>query len=216
MTLRFGKAAMAVISLLASQAHAQISSDLFNTFSRCDATFFKQLALQSINHLDDSFVRVENGYAWIQVPSRTAEGQTRATLPSGITLGGLPVLEYLDDIIDLGKDGLYLTWGFVLQAQPEQVQQALAPYIYQNTRLKPIDGSYVRVEVKRGNGPWTVDSNPVHQAVGLAKTEKVFQIEADDEQGKRTLVSCSLQGKVTPDILREIRPDIPASQYPQP
>jgi hypothetical protein len=199
----------------AGAAQAQISTDLFATFSRCDSSFFKQLLQQPIVRMDSAALGQGEGIAWIKVPDRTGKNTTRLRLPENTTLAGLPVVQYLDDITNLEFAGMYYTWGFVIQAPVEVTRRALLPHIYQSQRLHADDNSYVRVDVKVGTSPWQAETQAVTQAVGTSKTERAFLIERDDD-AEQTLVSCNLQGKVTPDILREIRPDVPANQYPQP
>lgn len=199
----------------AGTAHAQIPTDLFAAFSRCDSSFFKQLAQHPIARMDRATLGQGDGVSWIQVPNRTGKNTTRLRLPEDTTLAGLPVTQYLDDITDLEFAGMYYTWGFVVQASVEATRRALLPHIYQSNRLQADDNSYVRVDVKVGSSPWQAQTQPVNKVVGIGKTERAFLIERDDD-AEQTLVSCNLQGQVTPDILREIRPDIPANQYPQP
>jgi hypothetical protein len=208
-------AALIAAACFAGTAQAQISTDLFATFSRCDSSFFKQLVQQPIPRMDSGALGQGDGIAWIKVPNRVGKSTTRLRLPENTTLAGLPVTHYLDDITDLEFAGMYYTWGFVVQAPVEVTRRALMPYIHQSQRLHADDSSYVRVDVKVGNSPWQAEAQPVNQAVGTSRTERAFLIERDDDV-EQTLVSCNLQGKVTADILREIRPDIPANQYPQP
>jgi hypothetical protein len=200
---------------LGGAANAQIPTDLFAAFTRCDNSFFKQLARQPIAKMDATLLDQGDGIAWIKVPNRTGKGTTRVRLPANTTLAGLPVIAYLDDVTDLEFAGMYYTWGFVIQAPLEATRRALLPHIYQPNRLHQDDDVYARVDVKQGDAPWQEETRPASQAVGQYRTERVFLLENDDDTTEQTLVSCNLQGKVTADILREIRPDIPANQYPK-
>ncbi len=200
-------------SLLIGSAHAEMTEALFSAFTRCDAGFFKELKSSPLPSLRSEVLQSTGDLAWIKVPNRQESSTAHVDFPLTIKVAGLPVLQYVDSVIDLEAQGLYFTWGFVIGAPLEQTYKALGALVNEGSRLKRGNPEYVRADVKVGNSSWLPIGTPVSQAVGLQKTERVFLIEPRD--ANTTEVTCSIQGSVTPKILQELRPDIHGREYPK-
>ena len=86
--------------------------------------------------------------------------------------------------------------------------------IHDGQRVRRDDEVYIRSEVRLPGGGWQAFVSASNEAVGLNRVERVLLIEPHDKLDNVVRVGCSLQGNVGADVLREIRPDIDASEYP--
>lgn len=214
MSTLFRLSLLLMAGMSAVSAYAEMSNELFTAFARCDASFFRQLKITPLPGLSTENQNSAGDLAWIKVPNRKNEKNSRIDLPTNIRVGGLPVLQYQDQVSDLGSLGLYYTWGFVIGAPLEKTHSVLESLIERRDHLKKGLPEFVRVDVKIGNSDWLPVHTPINNAVGLRKTERVLLLEPYESDS--TLATCSIQGLITPDILRELRPDIPSSEYPKP
>ncbi len=74
---------------------------------------------------------------------------------------------------------------------------------------------YARTEIKIPGSRWLPLATSSNTPTGLRKIERVLLIEPHETLKDVVRVSCSLQGGVTADVLKEIRPDIAPKDYPK-
>lgn len=209
-------------ALLASSLLAPIAlasnvalEDTFRAFSHCDDQFFTSLHRHSAAWSKHAPLDSTKNVSWIQVQDR-AYGQS-ASVPLRHTpqVAGVKLLAYFDKSVDLDVLGNYLFWGFVAEGSPEQVARQLRPLIDRSEHLLPVSGLHARGEVLK-DGRWQLVAAPPGDAPGRTRLERVFLLEPDEGSGgKRTRVTCTLQGAVDARVLAQFRPDIPASDYPE-
>lgn len=202
------------VSVLTS-AHADVFEDTFRDFTSCDASIFQTLnreakAWESVAALE----RLEN-YSWIKVRNRYEDADNHTDFTDPPTVAGLKLLSYFDETSDLDNMGLYYYWGFMVSGNVEDVLQKLKPLIHSNERLRRDGAMYARTEIKVPGSRWLPFATSSNTPAGLRKIERVFLIEPHETRKDVVRVSCSLQGGVTADVLKELRPDIAPKDYPK-
>lgn len=205
---------LAVLSCSALQvAQAQAVDNIFRKFSQCDAGFFK--AMKQESQIVQALAPTDSvGEAlWFKVPNRNAENNGMTLLTGNPAISGLPVLSYLDEVSDLGSLGRFYYWGFKVKGTQIEVLEKLKPLVHESERLRRDTPVYVRTELNTDGVNWV----PVKTASGLPKAgtvERAFLFETDDKDNNITKVFCSLQGSVTAEHLKALRPDIDVKEYP--
>lgn len=180
-------------------------------FSVCDAGFFRNLNKNTDSWSRLAPVKSAENASWFKVADRNTRGSDQVALVGSPQVAGLPVLAYFDEHSDMGSLGDYYYWGFVVRGRLDDVVSKLKPLVNGNARLREVDGNWVRTEVKILKSPWLKVDSP-NNAPGRARAERVFLIEREKQDTVR--ISCSLQGAISADILRDNRPDIDPADYP--
>jgi hypothetical protein len=185
----------------------------FRDFTACDARFFQTLkqnaaAWESVAPLEDL-----GKYSRIKVTNDDHVDFT--THPK---VAGLELLSFFDEMSDLDNLGLYYYWGFTVSGKMKDVVKKLKPLVHNKARLRRDDAVYARTEIKvpLAGSRWLPLNTSSNTPVGETKVERVFLIEPYEGNENIMRVSCSLQGGVNADILREERPDIAPEDYPVP
>lgn len=187
--------------------------DTFTEFTDCDAGFFASLH----GHSDIWKAHVPLGHgentSWIAVENRTSKSANSVLIRNTPEVAGLELLSYFDEVSDLGSLGVYLYWGFIVEGRTAEVAKRLTPLMKNSELLQQVESSYVRSEVKE-DGRWQT-IKPTPGAPGTTRLERVLILEPEGPEDALTRISCSLQGAVDNSSLAELRPDIPATDYPQ-
>ncbi|HWV09113.1 MAG TPA: hypothetical protein VN156_06205 [Pseudomonas sp.] len=206
---------LAAALLLPTLVHAsdKALTDTLSAFTQCDASFFS--SLQTHRAAWDALVPLKHDQnaSWIAVENRNRDGQDSVTIQGTPQVAGMKLVSYFDQSVDLDELGYYLFWGFIVDGRPDQVAQQLAPLLKHPEQLQPLGPTFVRSELRQGNS-WQV-IQPLKGAPGTSRLERVLLLEPESPQSKRTRLSCSLQGATDKAAFAEVRPDIPASDYPQ-
>lgn len=211
-------AALLASSLLIPVAHAGDTAieQTFKAFSRCDAQFFTSLQTHGAAWKKHGPLKNGANASWIPVGNRADDTADTVPLRNAPQVAGVKLLAYFDKSVDLDVLGNYLLWGFVAEGSPDQVAQKLRPLIDRGEHLLPMDGLYARGEVRQ-DGRWQLLTAPPGDAPGKTRLERVLILEPDEgSEGRRTRVTCTLQGAVDGAVMSELRPDIPAADHPQP
>lgn len=208
-------ALLASTLLLSSTAHASDSglSDTLKAFANCDASFFS--SIQAHSNTWEQYVPIERAgeVAWIAVENRARRSANSVPVRHTPEVAGIKLLSYSDESSDLGTMGYYLFWGFIAEGSAEDVARQLGKLMDHPERLQSLGPTYVRSEIKDGNR-WQMIP-PIPGAPGTKRLERVLLIEPVTGQSAQTRISCSLQGAVDAATLAALRPDIPATDYPQ-
>jgi hypothetical protein len=125
-------------------------------------------------------------------------------------VAGFQLLSYHDEFFDFGPAGLIYYWGFTVTGHVEEVVARIKPLMQDGARMKRDGDTYARVDVRYSGSSWQPSTAQAGSVTGNNKTERVFIVEPYEKQKDAVRVSCTLQGKVPPDFLREARPDIVA------
>ena len=207
--------AIAMSLTISANAHADIIEDTFRDFSSCDAKIFQTLNRETDTWKSIADLDSRGNYSWIKVKNRFDENENYVNFTKQPTLNGLTVLSYFDETTDLDSMGLYYYWGFTVSGQVEDVVQKLKPLIFNGARLRNVDGAYVHTEIKVPGSRWMSLATNSNTPTGVHKIERVFLIEQHEARKDAVRVSCSLQGGVTAEVLKEIRPDIDPKDFPK-
>ncbi|MGE8498908.1 MAG: hypothetical protein ACN6O6_15480 [Pseudomonas sp.] len=197
-----------------AQANDKPLVETLSAFTQCDASFFSSLQTHRASWEALVPLKHEKHASWIAVENRTKEGKDTVPIQGTPHVAGMKLVSYFDQSADLDDLGNYLFWGFIIDGSPDQVARQLAPLLKHPEQLKPLGPTFVRSELRLGDR-WQL-IQPLKGAPGTARLERVLLLEADGRQPDRTRLSCSLQGATDKAAYAEVRPDIPATDYPQP
>lgn len=201
-----------LLSSIAQASDAPLAETL-RAFTNCDAGFFASLQTHNDAWKARVPLRHEKNTTWIAVENRASNSANSVPIRNTPQVAGMKLLSYFDESSDLGSLGYYFFWGFIVEGSTQEVAQHLTPLIEHPEQLQQLDSTYVRSEVKDGDR-WRA-IKPLPGAPGTTRLERVLLLEPAGSQGAQTRVSCSLQGAVDGASLAELRPDIPAADYPQ-
>lgn len=198
----------ACLATHAISSHAMSASDDFITkFSACDSGLFAELKSDDITWRKVAPVEIGDGAAWIKVPDRKDGGKNEVLLQSPVAVAGMELLSYFDEILELDSIGSYYFWGFTVKGDVSSVEKKIRALVFDNGRLRRDGPAFVRTELKVGRGPWQ-KANTASAAVGAGKIERVFLIEPHESRVNTVRLSCSLQGTLLPEVIKDVRPDI--------
>ncbi|OWY40164.1 hypothetical protein CEK28_05380 [Xenophilus sp. AP218F] len=181
---------------------------MLEAFSRCDASFFSYLSrhAQAAGQLGPTYQQAD--FLNFKVADRLgADSANTLRFANPLPVGKLSLLGFQDSYSNLGQDGRYYYWGFVLAGKPDAVRQALPASIA--GQLKPDGALYARGEWRDiGKPGWQAGSaTPSGQAPKNGTAERLLLLEAREGQPDESTLLCSLQGSVNPSVLEGIRPD---------
>ena len=202
--------------------HGDVFEKTFHDFTFCDARFFRTLNQEAATWKSVAPLESNGDYSWIKVEGRREDRNAHVDFTEPPTVAGLKLLSFFDEVIDLDQLGLYYNWGFMVSGKMKDVIRKFKPLIHDRARLRRDGELHVRSEVKvpgaevkvPGASGWIPFVARSGTPVGLLKVERVIMIEPDKDDENVTRVSCSLQGGVNADILKEDRPDIYPAEYP--
>ncbi|WP_027910167.1 hypothetical protein [Pseudomonas sp. URMO17WK12:I4] len=195
-------------------ANDQALTETLSAFTNCDARFFDSLHAQRDSWKSLAPLQDNKSISWIAVENRADDDKNSVLFQNAPRVAGLELISYFDQSSDLDELGYYLFWGFTVKGQPEKVAKHLKPLLKEPEQLRSFAGTYVRSEIRTGDR-WQV-IRPLKGAPGTSRLERVLIVEPDAQHGNQTRISCSMQGAIDPASLAEVRPDIPAAEYPKP
>ena len=204
-----------ITALFLTSAHADVFEDTFRDFTSCDASVFRTLHREAATWKTVVPLESIGDYSWIKVKNRLEDRDNHIDFTNSPTVAGLKLLSFIDETTDLDSMGLYYYWGFTVSGTVENVVQKLKPLIHNSERLRNDGGAFVRTEIKLPGSRWLPAVTNANTASGVYKVERVLLIEPDEGHKNVVRVSCSLQGGVTADLLKEVRPDIDPKEYPK-
>ncbi|WP_156183851.1 hypothetical protein [Chromobacterium sp. LK1] len=206
---------MLVLSTCCHSAFARTVSveQVLRDFSRCDDSFFTPANMAALNPGATLAVRTVKGRAWLdwgEMRNKEAE----ITLPKRLEVAGLPLRSLISRGKDIGNLGAYYSWEFVLEADRQAAESKLLPLFEAAAPLSRLKQDvYARSESLGQDGQWRQDGPAPTGLMGKQQTWREFQVSVD-QMLDLTTIKCSLMGNVTPALLMQHRPDIPATQYP--
>lgn len=208
--------ALALAGCALPAVHAQSLDNVFRAFSKCDASFFKAMKdeVQTIQGLAP--LESKGDAMWFKVSDRKDEKKRAVALLGKPTIAGLPVVSYVENVVDLSGVGQFYFWGFSIKGSFSNVLEKLSVLdnsLFQGERFVKNARLHIRTELKPGVSVLL----PINTTSELSETELVkraFLIEPDDDDQNVMQVLCSLQGLVGADHLEALRPDIDTKDYP--
>lgn len=201
--------AAAVTPLVASAQRAPI--DLFVAdLSRCDSSFFRALAanqasLEALSPLVGGVAA--KGFA---VPDRRHPTRSRVMFKRPVSIQGITVLGYFDEIAEIPNGMSSYSWGYLIANTVSETTAALKPLLWEANRLRADGPVFVRSEVYYYDKP-KLGWSAVQTEAGVPErrtVERVMLIEPYDGESAFIRFGCSIQGNVTEPILQELRVDL--------
>ena len=196
-------------------AESSAYEDTFRSFTACDAGFFKRLHDHSDVWAKVAPLDTRDGISWIAVQNRNTEEGQKVSFSQPPVIAGVKFLSWVDDASDLDDLGRYYYWGFTVEGKVDEVARKLMPLVFDSRRVRKDGNVFARTEAKIDDSGWFATRSSSGTPSGMRLVERVFLFESGEQPGV-TRVSCSLQGGVTGDILKDARPDIDPKDYPAP
>lgn len=184
---------------------------LLGELSRCDGRFFTTLQRRASELSGNPYLAKGAGVAHFKVADRTVPAQSVRHFNAPLPIERLDVVGYFDAHMSLSADDAFLAWGFLVRSTPHDVVKAVQHLIWDQERLLQDGQVYRRTELwdpaQAANG-WQKIATPGGTESPPDSIERVLRIEPDDKDPSLTRFGCVLQGTVTPEMLKALRPDI--------
>lgn len=179
------------------------ANTLTQTLTRCDTTFFSEIYHQRARLSRVAPLTVDkHEQAWFKAP---ADGNRTVWFAQPLRELNLTLSGYYLQTSDLNEInyGKYYYWGLILKESPEEVMSRLDHLTWIKAGEDYISQAMIKADA---NSAWEKNAQAV-SGIAPAKesTEKLLMISKDK---KGTLLLCSVQGNVTPEILTTLRPDL--------
>lgn len=207
-------ALLTALALTALPASAQIAEQTLREFTACNSSFFRALAQDAAASQAWPTLERKGEIAWIKVKDRKSAPDNQLDFATPVTVGGLKLLGYFDEISDLQELGRYYYWGFIVEGSVGEVIDKLRPMTVNASRLRPAGPDYARTEVKIGSSDWIAFNTGSGSVPRKNTIERAFIVEGMENNAQATRVSCSLQGAVTAMVIMSERPDLAGEKLP--
>lgn len=204
----------AALSVSNSFAFSQKLDSSVAALTACDASFFQTLHQEKEAWKKHANIETVNAISWIKTTNRKQDNGNVYKFKAPIKAQGLTLTHFIDESSSIGENADFYYWGFKVTGTVDETAEQLKKFMVASERLRKVDDSYVRTELKIGKMPWLqakLESGKIPRALTV---ERVLLIEADESQPNTSKVLCSIQGSITADVLQEIRPDIARAEYP--
>lgn len=201
---------LALVATASAVAQPADDMGLIAALSSCDAGFFRVLAAHPQRLAPQGLLQPRGTSATFAVPDVTHPTDSKVFFNAPLRLHGLEVIGYFDELTPI-PGGVAISWGFLVAHSVSETASRLKPSVWDAARLRQEDGYFVRSEVWRHANPeagWSKEATePGPPKPGTV--ERVFMVEPYDGETAYVRAGCSLQGEVSPDMVRQLRPDIP-------
>lgn len=193
------------------------ATDAFKDFLKCDASFFMTLK-NNPTVLGQNIKVVERAHAAVpEVMDPLYEKGHQQIFEKPVTLGNLSLHGWHNEVMHDVNDGSFLFWGFIVNGETNQVAQEINRLLPEDRQVKNVGPVWARPEMRLVGDPINVfRKGGVHGKVTDKGTvERVLLVEGDPGASPpRTKIFCSLQGSLSPILLKSIRPDLIEKEYP--
>jgi hypothetical protein len=201
---------LAALTAAPSYTHAQLAEELVRDLSSCDAKFFSTVARKKDAYSAHADIGLEKSSGYFKVQDQRHPTNNRVMFKTPMTVAGLNVVGFFDEVENIPDQGLAYSWGLLVAASVSNAASAFSGLTWEQQRLRKEDEIFVRSEIwdfKRPELKWAkVKSEPGVPKPGTV--ERVLMIEPYDGETAFIRYGCSLQGSVTTEMLRELRPDL--------
>ena len=218
---------LAACSVLASPLHAapDTGKAMLAAHAACDGSLFRALTADAARwRKEPAFIRLGKLASFRVTDRKPREysghsGDATVEFVRPPQIGGLPLEGWFDADLsawsrfaDVGVD--FIGWGFYVQASPADIRDALirtVPAI--GRRLQPStagkEGVFC-VEETWQDGKWANHACTADEDFPTDLTpHRWLVIRPDGPDSERTVLSCELAGKLPPELLKQLRPDLP-------
>ena len=186
--------------IAACTATAAQADSLPQSLIQCDSGFFKEMKAQSKALKEVVPLVTHNQYAWI-TPAKDGSETTWFSRP--LKMQQLTLSGYYQSQNDLDEMGKYYFWGLIIDESPAVVAAAMPEANWQ----KDGDDYFASPMIKTPRDKdWTENTTAVG-GIAPAK-DSVEKLAILSEHNGKSLLTCTVQGAVTNDILLSLRPDL--------
>lgn len=196
--------------LLSSFVASADKPPLLESLASCNPNFFKQLYENKDELIKHAEIKIfDKDQSYIPVPNRGDSTKNYVYFSTPIMYKDLVIKGYYDSAMDLHKIGKYYFWGFIIDNDIQQIKNTLnfLDWKEMEDNLLYIANPMIR-HISDDIQTWHHNTGTV---VGVKTipapdtTEKLLLLEKSENM---TLLICSIQGVVTPELLKQERPDI--------
>lgn len=190
------------LALLALSAVAPASAvSLSESLLHCDSQFFYQLKMQQVKLKKSAPLQKNQDIAWFS-PNKKGEDITWFSQP--IQMHTMKAIGYFERYHDLKELGKYYYWGFVMDRPAASVVAAMPQIDWKKAGEDYIANPKIKLQ---GNNGWQDNNTAVSGIAPATDSTEKLAILSDDGTGRSHML-CTLQGKVTNEILYLVRPDL--------
>lgn len=172
----------------------------------CGAQSFSVVAQAPFNSLISN--KLENGHIKLQGGSKSDMGQ-RWIFDKPVVVGGISLTGFFAEDTDL-MGARIISWGFYSQQSPEQVAVSLKKS--HALDLLVSNSVFARPEIwSEQQLAWLPEiSGETAGKLVTDTSERVFMVEPapGDLKGSKSMLTCSIQGKISEAALKSSRPDL--------
>lgn len=202
-------------SFIATASSEQQNIDQFiASFINCDSTFFSRIT-EHKNELQKYAIiqSIDEHRAYIAVDDRTKTNHNFSLFSQPISYKSLSITGYYDSAMNLTKYGDYYFWGFMINNDIDEITGVLDSLIW-----KKIEENYLYIanpKIRYADDSLDTWHDNENTFVGVktmpaqGTAEKLLLLEKSPDM---TLLVCSIQGFLPPELLELERPDIVAKQ----
>jgi hypothetical protein len=188
-------------------ASALASTSALQTFLACDAN-----SLTVVNHpgiKEHVASTQEQGKIALSGGTKTDAGQ-RWVFDKPVMLDGIALTGFFAEDQELMGSRI-IGWGFYTQQTPDELYAQLNKI--PGSQLEQVNGIYARPQVwSKKQSAWVPESGDDTSGKLVTDTaERILMVEPalpDVAKTSKGMVTCSVQGTVSPQILKTVRPDL--------
>ncbi|MFP1871566.1 hypothetical protein ACLEDV_06315 [Lonsdalea quercina] len=179
------------------------ANTLTQSLVRCDTTFFSEIYHQRAKLNRVAPLTIDKHFqAWFKAPI-DGNGTTWFAQPLqelNLTLSG-----YFLQTSDLNEInyGKYYYWGLVFKETPEEVMSRLDHLTWSKTGDDYVSRAMIKSDA---NSTWEKNAQAVSGIAPAKESAEKLLMLTKGKEG--TLLLCSVQGNITPDMLKTLRPDL--------
>ncbi|MDF7670379.1 hypothetical protein PT276_04045 [Orbaceae bacterium ESL0721] len=183
---------------------------LLKSFVLCKSDFFNKLyENRDILEKHTTIKLINSNQAYIPVTNRTDNSKNYRYFDQPMRYKDLTINGYYDSAMDHGKVGRYYFWGFILDNDPEQIKNSFNFLNWKEIEENKVYIANAKIHyISSDLNSWQDNENVevgVKTIPAPDTTEKLLLIEKTPTM---TLLICSVQGVVPPELLAIERPDI--------
>lgn len=179
------------------------ANTLTQSLTRCDTTFFSEIYHQRAKLSRVAPLTVDKHFqAWFKAP---VDGNGTIWFTQSLQELNLKIAGYFLQTSNLDEIsyGKYYYWGLVFKESPEEVMSRLDHLTWSKAGDDYISQAMIKADA---NSVWEKNAQAVSGIAPAKESAEKLLMLSKGKEG--TLLLCSVQGNVTPDMLTTLRPDL--------
>jgi hypothetical protein len=194
------------VCALISSTSALASTSPLQTFLACDASSLSVVNQPGLKERISS--TQEHGRITLSGGSKTDAGQ-RWMFDSPVVLDGVALTGFFAEDQELMGSRI-IGWGFYTQQSPDELYAQLNKLPV--SKLEQVNGIYARPQIwSHKQAGWVAEGDDTAGKLVTDTAERILMVEpalADVAKTSKGMITCSVQGTVSPEILKTTRPDL--------